>query len=68
MRNTIKSKLLVTAIAAIGFVQTVVAGDVAGPGPGLGDPIVSVPEPGMLSLIGVGVLIMLAAKYKNRNK
>ena len=64
MRNTIKSKLLVTAIAAIGFVQTVVAGDVAGPG----DPIVSVPEPGMLSLIGVGVLIMLAAKYKNRNK
>ena len=65
MRNTIKSQLLIAGITTVGIVQSVAAGDVAGPGP---DPIVSVPEPGMLSLIGVGVVIMLVAKYKNRNK
>lgn len=66
MRNTMKSQLLVAAIAAISVVQSVAAGDAPGPGPG--GPIASVPEPGMLSLIGVGLVIMLAAKYKNRNK
>ncbi|MDG1663203.1 MAG: PEP-CTERM sorting domain-containing protein [Pseudomonadales bacterium] len=67
MRNTIKSKLLVAAITAVGVVQSVAAGDPEGPG-GIGGPVVTVPEPGMLSLIGVGIVIMLAAKYKNRNK
>jgi hypothetical protein len=67
MRNTIKSKLFVSAVTAVGIVQSVAAGAPEGPGD-IEGPIITVPEPGMLSMIGVGIVIMLAAKYKNRNK
>ena len=62
MKNTIKSQLLVATITATTAVQSLAIDVDTSP------PTVSVPEPGMLSLMGVGIVIMLAAKYKNRNK
>ena len=65
MKNKIMIQIASAAVAATLAAQTFAVSD--DPGTVL-QPSVSVPEPGMLSLVGVGIAIMLAVKFKNRNK